>query len=286
MRDLGLRYCTQRLACESRCKCCYKAILVSHDSLILQILFTRTRILSVKVLTLQTFQQMVSTLDKATLTTKLVPLLAKIKTREPAVMMATLGVHSAMGAKVDREAIATLVLPQLWAMSMGPLLNQEQFGQFMAVIKDLGGRVEREHSEHLRDVRRLESSQAVRAAESNGLGEGWEGAMGNGGGEVDFETLVKGGASSTAQEPSNGDPWDDGWGDATDNLVCYCLQLSDHEVELISTVTIFQFGLNDSYRSCSSAIIGSHISTTIPDLFPAFESGSSHSTSIILRKSP
>ncbi len=30
--------------------------------------------------------------------------------------MATLAVHEAMGAKVDREAIATLVLPQLWAM--------------------------------------------------------------------------------------------------------------------------------------------------------------------------
>ena len=36
------------------------------------------------------------------------------------VQMATLGVHEAMGAKVDRMAIATLVLPQLWAMSMGP----------------------------------------------------------------------------------------------------------------------------------------------------------------------
>jgi len=34
--------------------------------------------------------------------------------------MATLAVHEAMGAKVDREATATLVLPQLWAMSMGP----------------------------------------------------------------------------------------------------------------------------------------------------------------------
>ena len=86
------------------------------------------------------------------MTTKLVPLLAKIKTKglsnalprdlidstrcrargygEPPdtvhivalqrYQMATLGVHEAMGAKVDREAIATLVLPQLWAMSMGP----------------------------------------------------------------------------------------------------------------------------------------------------------------------
>ena len=34
--------------------------------------------------------------------------------------MATLSVQEAMGSKVDREAVATLVLPQLWAMSMGP----------------------------------------------------------------------------------------------------------------------------------------------------------------------
>ena len=38
--------------------------------------------------------------------------------------MATLAVQEAMGMKVDREAVATLVLPQLWAMSMGPC---EQF---------------------------------------------------------------------------------------------------------------------------------------------------------------
>jgi SCY1-like protein 2 len=34
--------------------------------------------------------------------------------------MATLSVQEAMGFKVDREAVATLVLPQLWAMSIGP----------------------------------------------------------------------------------------------------------------------------------------------------------------------
>jgi len=62
--------------------------------------------------------------------------------------MATLDVHEAMGQKgrirelflpvclsdtevVDREAVATLVLPQLWAMSMGPLLSVEQFTRFM-----------------------------------------------------------------------------------------------------------------------------------------------------------
>lgn len=34
--------------------------------------------------------------------------------------MATLAVQEAMGFKVDREAVATLVLPQLWSMSIGP----------------------------------------------------------------------------------------------------------------------------------------------------------------------
>ena len=176
-------------------------------------LFTKTRILSVKVLTLETFRDMVTTLDKTTLTTKLVPLLAKIKTKEPAVMMATLGVHEAMGAKVDREAIATLVLPQLWAMSMGPLLNAQQFVRFMAVIRALGDRVAKEHGEHLKDVRRLEESQNARVAEM-GL-NGWDqAAMAPSGGEVDFESLVKGGSS--APKPAN-EGWE-GW-DADDGLV-------------------------------------------------------------------
>jgi len=34
--------------------------------------------------------------------------------------MATLSVQEAMGCKVDCEAVATLVLPQLWSMSIGP----------------------------------------------------------------------------------------------------------------------------------------------------------------------
>lgn len=176
------------------------------------ILFTRTRILSVKVQTLECFQSMVKTLDKATLTTKLVPLLAKIKTKEPAVMMATLGVQEAMGAKVDREAIATLVLPQLWAMSMGPLLNADQFGRFMAVIKALSSRVEQEHSAHLRDVRRIEQQTASFA---NGLANGSSSSMhGTNGGEVDFEALVKG---QIVPMPSVTDPWaDDGWADGGD----------------------------------------------------------------------
>ncbi|KAJ2931423.1 hypothetical protein H1R20_g5707, partial [Candolleomyces eurysporus] len=172
-----------------------------------------TRILSVKVATLVTFLAMVKTLDKTILTQQLVPLLSRIRTKEPAVMMATLSVQEAMGQKVDREAVATLVLPQLWGMSMGPLLNLAQFQQFMSVIKKLGDRVEREHNQFLRDSQRIEDRSAT-AVNVNGSTAAAPVA-------ADFEALVgktnaAGVAASTAlsaADTGNSASWDDDvWG--------------------------------------------------------------------------
>lgn len=81
--------------------------------------FSRTTMLSVKVNTLICFHSMVKTLDKFTLTEKLVPLLAKIKTKEPAVMVATLAVHEALGNKCEIEASSSpLLSPRIWADGM------------------------------------------------------------------------------------------------------------------------------------------------------------------------
>ena len=57
---------------------------------------------------------MIKILDKFTLTEKLVPLLSKIKTKEPSVMIATLAVHEEMGKKCEIEASA-FFLPALSA---------------------------------------------------------------------------------------------------------------------------------------------------------------------------
>ncbi|KAL5490200.1 PPK32 [Sanghuangporus weigelae] len=174
------------------------------------LVFTKTRILSVKVATLETFLAMVKTLDQLSLTQKLVPLLSKIRTKEPAVMtkqLATLAVQEAMGYKVDREAVATLVLPQLWTMSMGPLLNVSQFQRFMAVIKKLGDRVEREHLQFLKDSQRIEDKSGTEA----GLGS--VGGSANG---IDFASLVSGASTSTVKPDAVveiGKSWDDDvWG--------------------------------------------------------------------------
>ncbi|EJT98337.1 hypothetical protein DACRYDRAFT_57369 [Dacryopinax primogenitus] len=179
------------------------------------LLFTRTRVLSVKVNTLMCFLHLVKVLDTTTLTQKMVPLLARIRTKGVKIhRMATLDVHEAMGLKVDREAVATLVLPQLWSMSMGPLLSVDQFARFMKIIRSLGDRVEREQMQHLRENQRIEQqtsggisgSQSVMAAN----------------GEMNFEDLVAGGSSprpvaamngTSSTQPSTSswdevDPWD------------------------------------------------------------------------------
>ncbi|KAI0306757.1 kinase-like domain-containing protein [Multifurca ochricompacta] len=168
------------------------------------LVFTKTRILSVKVATLVTFLSMVKHLTS--LTQKLVPLLSKIRTKEPAVTMATLSVQEAMGLKVDREAVATLVLPQLWAMSIGPLLNVEQFQRFMAVIRKLGDRVEREHNQFLRDSQRIEDRSATVV---NGTTD-----KSTFRGGINFETLVGGAGPTTikADTELDGNWEDDVWG--------------------------------------------------------------------------
>ncbi|KIJ17168.1 hypothetical protein PAXINDRAFT_111962 [Paxillus involutus ATCC 200175] len=174
------------------------------------LVFTKTKILSVKVATLVTFLSMVKTLDQTNLTQKLCPLLSKIRTKEPAVMMTTLSVQEAMGLKVDREAVATFVLPQLWAMSMGPLLNIEQFQRFMSVIRKLGERVEKEHNQFLRDSQRIED----RSATANGV------ASPNLNTGVDFESLV-GRANATVKPDTvidSSTSWDDDvWGSIFNN---------------------------------------------------------------------
>ncbi|KAM0787285.1 hypothetical protein ACM66B_006518 [Microbotryomycetes sp. NB124-2] len=164
--------------------------------------FSKTTLLSVKVNTLICFHSMTKTLDKYTLTEKLVPLLAKIKTKEPSVMIATLAVHEAMGSKVEISALATLILPQLWAMSMGPLLNVHQFEKFMSAIKRLGARVEEEHTKHLEELRRLEESNGAAAA-----------SVRQNDGSIDFETLVRGGGLAHSSNGSAREVQNDLWGD-------------------------------------------------------------------------
>lgn len=148
-----------------------------------------------------------SILDKYTVQEKLVPLLKAIKTKEPGVMMAALGVFRQVGKIVDTDLIAIEVLPTLWAFSLGPLLNIQQFEQFMALIKSLSTKVELEQLRKLRELSSREDSSvtrqmtggALRISSSSGVEET----------SNDFERLVLG------RKGTNNVNGDGGWDSLT-----------------------------------------------------------------------
>ncbi|KAJ5113537.1 hypothetical protein N7456_002071 [Penicillium angulare] len=93
-----------------------------------------------------------SILDKYTIQEKLMPSLKAIKTKEPSVMMAALKVFREVGKIADTDFVALEVLPILWSFSLGPLLNLKQFNEFMALIKTLSTKIEKEQTRKLQEL--------------------------------------------------------------------------------------------------------------------------------------
>ena len=130
-------------------------------------------------------------LDKFTIQEKIVPLLKGIRTKEPGVMMASLRVFRQVGEVADGDFLAMDVIPTLWSMSLGPLLNLQQFQGFMELIRKLGDRIEREQTKKLQDLRGAgDSSSANRVGAGQGMRSGLNGL--SNGDETDFESLVSG----------------------------------------------------------------------------------------------
>ncbi|KAI0905349.1 kinase-like domain-containing protein [Ustulina deusta] len=153
-----------------------------------------------------------SALDKYTMQEKIVPLIKAIKTKEPAVMMAALDVLRVVGDNADAEFVAMEILPILWNMSLGPLLDLKQFQQFMQLIKSLSRRVEDEQTKKLQELAVTNGAAgSASAAKDDFLGFG--GVTGttfdstNGATQDDFERLVKGRTSPTSRSSTNGG-WD------------------------------------------------------------------------------
>ena len=131
-------------------------------------------------------------LDKYTVQEKIVPLLKAMKTKEPAVMMAALAVFKQVGRIADTEFLATECLPILWAFSLGPLLDVQQFQEYMKLIKSLSTKIENEQMRKLREL--SSSSNGTKSNDLTNVGstDAFFGSSGNDVGGDDFERLVLG----------------------------------------------------------------------------------------------
>lgn len=113
-------------------------------------------------------------------------------------MLAALKVFRQVGETVDTDYLALEVLPILWSFSLGPLLNLQQFGEFMALIKSLSGKIEREQTKKLQEL-----SSGDSGGFQNGAGSSFNVAADHSQSSVDgtrdtFERLVLGKGSTGA----------------------------------------------------------------------------------------
>ena len=157
-----------------------------------------------------------SALDKYTMQEKIVPLIKAIKTKEPAVMMAALNALKVIGKAADADFVAMDILPILWSMSLGPLLNLKQFQAFMDLIKSLSRRVEDEQTKKLQELTGGGNGSASAVHDdfmSFGAIAG-SSLEANGTDAADFEMLVKGKVSGSATSPL-----DSGWDSLTTSSV-------------------------------------------------------------------
>ncbi|KAI0548240.1 kinase-like domain-containing protein [Xylaria curta] len=154
-----------------------------------------------------------SALDKYTMQEKIIPLIKAIKTKEPAVMMAALDVLRVVGDNADAEFVAMEILPILWNMSLGPLLDLKQFQSFMELIRSLSRRVEEEQTKKLQELAVTNGATTSTTATNDDF-LGFGGVTGttfdatNGTTPDDFESLVKGKTSQTSNNNSMNGGWD------------------------------------------------------------------------------
>ncbi|CZR67891.1 related to bovine rhodopsin kinase and to YGR052w [Phialocephala subalpina] len=149
-------------------------------------------------------------LDKYTMQEKIVPLIKGIKTKEPAVAMASLNVLRQVGTVADTDFVAFDILPVLWSMSLGPLLDLKQFQAFMELVKTLSTRVESEHTKKLQELSGTNGNKSKGNDDFMSFDAGSAFGATNGSSndpEIDFERLVKG----TTAPTTTSNPLDGGW---------------------------------------------------------------------------
>ena len=120
-------------------------------------LYSKSKVVSVKINCLICFASFVEVLDKFSVTEKMLPAMKDAPMQQPGVLMALLGTYDKLArCLLDTDLIATEVLPRLWSLSISKTLNVSQFQKFMNIVRELATMVEVTHVAQLGEVERIE----------------------------------------------------------------------------------------------------------------------------------
>jgi len=134
-----------------------------------------TGLLSVRVNCLVCIGKLLQHLDKWLVLDDILPMLQQIPSREPAVVMAIIGIYKLTLADsklgMTKEIIANRVLPFLFPLSIENGLSVQQYNAIMNLIRELIAKVEEEHRAKLEQLNNLQAEQksALQISMSDGL---------------------------------------------------------------------------------------------------------------------
>lgn len=119
--------------------------------------------LSVRVNGLLCIGKLLDNVDKWLVLDDILPMLPQIPSRDPAVIMAILGVykmaleHQRLG--IPKETIATQIVPFLFPLLVEPGLSLSQFRALVAIVKEMMAKVEEEQRVKLESVAAINEEQ-------------------------------------------------------------------------------------------------------------------------------
>ncbi|MCP9265083.1 SCYL2 [Dirofilaria immitis] len=132
-------------------------------------------VLTIRVQALLCIGKLLPSLEPWMVTDQIIPALPKVISREPAILMAVLGIYKLAYEEsrfgITREQCAKNILPFLIASSMENTLNMPQFEQYMALIHHILDRIEKEQRQRLQQLSASQEEQRSVGEFANVLGQ-------------------------------------------------------------------------------------------------------------------
>ncbi|VDK70874.1 unnamed protein product [Onchocerca ochengi] len=131
--------------------------------LICNALSSETVKIQIRVQALLCLGKLLPSLEPWMVTDQIIPALPKVISREPAILMAILGIYKLAYEEsrfgITREQCAKSILPFLIASSMENTLNMSQFEQYMALIHRILNRIEKDQRQRLQQLSASQEEQ-------------------------------------------------------------------------------------------------------------------------------
>ncbi|EFO20697.1 SCY1 protein kinase [Loa loa] len=142
---------------------------------LLQLIIDGGGVLAIRVQALLCIGKLLPSLEPWMVTDQIIPALPKVISREPAILMAILGIYKLAYEEsrfgITREQCARSILPFLIASSMENTLNMPQFELYMALIHRILDRIEKEQRQRLQQLSASQEEQRSIGEFASILGE-------------------------------------------------------------------------------------------------------------------